>query len=439
MRLTRLFVVPVIALATVLASIAATAQDQPLTVRVTGGRAAATPIAVVQMPYQGNGVAPSTDVDDVVRADFARTGQFVVMPETAMAARPTRGSELRYEDFPGQEYVLVGRIVDAPEGAYRIEYELFDVARRERVLGLAMPARANAVRDVAHQVADKVYEQITGVRGAFWTRILYVATSGTGAGMRYALMLADSDGFNPQSIVRSDKPLLSPAWAPDGRRVAYVSFERGNSQIVVQDITTGAREVVASFRGINGAPAFSPDGSKLAMALSRTGNLEVYVMDLGTRALTQVTNHFGIDTEPVWSADGTTLYFTSDRGGRPQIYKAPAGGGGATRVTFEGSYNATASVSPDGRKIAVAQGSGNSYRIALMDTTLGSAQWTTLTPGNLDESPTFAPNASMLLYTARTSSGTVLYTVSANRVVRDQLPVTGNVREAAWGPYRAPR
>jgi TolB protein len=197
---------------------------------------------------------------------------------------------------------------------------------------------------------------------------------------------------------------------------------------------------VAHFRGINGSPEFSPDGRRLAMTLSRSGNPEIYVMDLGSRALTQVTNHYSIDTEPTWSADGSRIYFTSDRGGRPQVYSVSAGGGSATRVTFQGGYNASATVSPDGKKIATAQGAGNTYRIALMDSSLGSARWSLLSPGNLDESPSFAPNASMLIYAAREGGRGVLYAVSADARVRQRLVLAdGDVREPSWGPYRTPR
>jgi len=429
-------------LAVLLSPLAAFAQQRGLEIDIVGGNASATPIAVAPMPYQGAGAAPPTDVAEVVRADLARSGQFRPMPVADFGGqRPTRGSEIDFGFFQQakQNYVVVGRVLDAGDGSYRVEYELFDIARN-RMLAFALTARANAMRDVAHQVADAIYEKITGVRGAFWTRIAYVVQTGVGKGAQYALMIADADGYNPQNIVRSDKPLMSPSWSPDGRKLAYVSFERGNSSIVIQDIATGARETVASFKGINGAPAFSPDGRRLAMALSRTGNPEIYVMDLSSRSLNQLTRHFGIDTEPVWSADGGSLYFTSDRSGRPQIYQVPAGGGSATRVSFQGNYNARPSVSFDDKKIAMAQGSGNVYRIAMLDRSLGSPRWSMLSPGSLDESPSFAPNASMVLYAAREGGRGVLYAVSADARVRQRLVVAGgDVREPAWGPYRLPR
>lgn len=428
--------------AALLLPFAAMAQQRGLEIDIVGGNPSATPIAVVPMPYQGSAGTPNTDVSAVVAADLDRSGQFRSLPVAQILEKPTRGSEIQFPTWKAlkQDYIVVGRVMDAGEGAYRVEYELFDVAKGERLLGLAMTARSNAMRDVAHQMADAIYEKITGVRGAFWTRIAYVTASGSGGNMRFALMVADSDGYNPQTIVRSAEPLLSPDWSPDGRKLAYVSFERGNSSIYVQDIATGGRELVASFRGINSAPSFSPDGRKLAMALSRSGNPEIYVMDLGSKQLTQLTNHFGIDTEPTWSADGNTIYFTSDRGGRPQIYQVAASGGSASRVSFQGNYNAKASVSYDGNKIAVAQGAGNSYKIAVMDRSLGSPSWKTVSLGSLDESPSFAPNASMILYAAREGGRGVLYAVSTDGRVRQRLVLAdGDVREPSWGPYRTAR
>ena len=409
-------------------------QQGGLEIDIVGGRASALPIAVV--PFAGE--TGNTDIDDVIRADLARSGQFRALDEGSMAERPSRGSEVSYPTWRmlKQDFVVVGRSVPSGDG-YRVEYELFDVAKQERLLGFALTANAGSMRDVAHQISDAIYEKILGVPGAFWTRIAYVTSSGLGRGARYALMVADSDGFNPRTVVNSTEPLMSPSWSPDGRRLAYVSFEGGNSAVWIQDISSGSRDRIASFRGINGAPAFSPDGGRLAMTLSKGGNPDVYVMDLGSKHLTQVTNHFGIDTEPTWSHDGSSLYFTSDRGGRPQIYQVGAGGGSASRVSFDGSYNASPTVSFDGKKIAVAQGAGNTYRIALMDRSLGSARWSMLSPGSLDESPSFAPNGAMVLYAAREGRRGVLYAVSADGRVRQRLVLAeGDVREPAWSPYR---
>ena len=413
---------------------------QGLDIGLVTGNESALPIAVVPMPYLGTSVAPDTDIAAVIRADLNRSGQFRALSEQDVIEKPIRGNEIKFPTWRvlKQDFVVVGRVLDNPDGGYRVEYELYDVAKQERLLGLAVGGRARGMRDVAHQVADQIYEKILGVRGAFWTRIAYVTASGLGGNTQYALMVADSDGFNPQVVVRSKEPLLSPSWSPDGRKLAYVSFERGNSTIYVQEITTGAREVLASFRGINGAPSFSPDGRRLALTLSRTGNPEIYVMDLASRNLTQITRHYGIDTEAVWTADGQNLVFTSDRAGKPQVYQVPAAGGEATRVSFQGDSNAKASISFDGKKIAMAQGGGNVYRIAVLDRSFGGAgRWQTLSPGNLDESPSFAPNASMLLYATKEGRRGVLYAVSADGRVRQRLVLAdGDVREPAWSPYR---
>ena len=415
------------------------ARGQALELDIVGGNAAALPITVVPMPYLGTAVAPDTDVGAIIAANLNRSGQFRTLAESSLVEKPIRGAEIQFPTWRvlKQDFIVVGRILDAPDGGYRVEYELWDVAKQERLLGLAMTGRVRGMRDIAHQISDQIYEKILGVRGAFWTRIAYVTATGPLNSRQFALMVADSDGVNPQTVVRSREPLLSPAWSPDGRRLAYVSFERGNSTIYIQELTTGAREVIASFRGINGAPNFSPDGTRLALTLSRTGNPEVYVMDLASKALTQITRHFSIDTEAVWTPDGQSLVFTSDRAGRAQLYQVPASGGEAVRLTFEGDFNAKASISGDGKKIAMAQGSRNVYRIAVLDRSLAQPRWQTLSPGNLDESPSFAPNASMVLYATKDRGRGVLYAVSADARVRQRLVLSdGDVREPAWSPYR---
>jgi TolB protein len=429
-----------LALVLLLIPFTAVQAQQGLDIGLVTGNEGSLPITVVPMPYQGSSGAPDTDVAAVIRNDLNRSGQFKSLAVESISEKPTRGSEIRFPTWRvlRQDFIVVGRVLDAPDGGYRVEYELYDVAKQQQMIGLAVAGRAKGMRDVAHQIADQIYEKILGVRGAFWTRVAYVTASGLGAGTQYALMIADSDGFNPQNVVRSKEPLLSPAWSPDGKRIAYVSFERGNSTIYVQEIGTGAREAVASFRGINGAPAFSPDGRRLALTLSKGGNPDIYVMDLASRSLTQVTNHYGIDTEAVWMPDGQSLLFTSDRAGKPQVYQVPASGGSPARLSFQGESNARATVSFDGKKIAMAQGSGNVYRVALLDRSFGGGgRWQTLSPGNLDESPSFAPNGSMLLYATKEGRRGVLYAVSADGRVRLRLVTAeGDVREPAWSPFR---
>ncbi len=422
----------------VAALIAGPAAAQSLNVDIVGGLKTATPIAVVPFAQAGGAPLP-TDVADVIRNDFNRSGKFRSLAKSEIVEMPSKGADINFATWRllKQDYITVGRISDAGGGMLRVEYELWDVNKQQSLLAQAYTAPAGDLRGVAHQIADAIYEKITGVRGAFWTRIAYITAVGLGNNTTYSLIVADSDGYNPQVVARSRESLLSPAWSPDGRKIAYVSFESGNSAIYVQDITTGSRQLLsARAKGINGAPSFSPDGSKLALALSYQGNPEIYVMDLASRQETRLTTNLAIDTEPRWTPDGQSIIFTSDRSGRPQLYQMPAGGGSADRITFQGQFNANASISYDGNQIAMVQGNGNVYRIAIMDRSLGG-QVRFISPGPIDETPSFAPNASMLLYAASEGRRGVLYAVSADGLVRQRLVLAdGDVREPAWGPYR---
>ena len=412
-----------------------TAQAQ-LEIEIISGNASALPIAIVPFDWQDSTQPPATSVDEIVSGDLYRSGLFDPMEVADMAERPTEEEAIRFGNWRllKVDYIVIGKVRRAADGeGHELIYQLFDVHTQERLLSRITTVGPGDLRFGAHRVADAIYEALTGVPGAFSTRIAYVTATGIGDSTRYELVVADADGFGPQSIVGSPEPLLSPAWSPDGRKLAYVSFEQGNSAIYQQDVATGARELISSGAGINGAPAFSPDGTKMALTLSRTGNPEIHVRDRATGRTNQITQHWSIDTEPVWSPDGRYIYFTSDRGGRPQIYRVPAGGGNPERVTLEGEYNARASVAPDGRKIAVAQGRGNEYRIAVWD--IETERFTILTPGKLDESPSFAPNGSMILYATREGDRGVLSAVSADGNVRQRLILSeGDVREPAWSP-----
>lgn len=422
------------------ALVAIPASAQSLNVDIVGGLKTATPIVVVPFAQPAGAPLP-TDVADVMRNDFNRCGKFRALAKSEIVEQPTKGSEIKFATWRllKQDYIVVGRITDAGDGKVQVEYELWDVNKQQSLLHQEMPpAPVGDLRSVAHQIADIIYQKITGVRGAFWTRIAYITAVGLGDHMTYSLVVADSDGYNPQVVARSHEALLTPRWSPDGNKIAYVSFESGNSAIYVQNITTGARTLISGRpKGINGAPAWSPDGTKLAMSLSYQGNPELYVMDLATHKETRLTHNLAIDTEPDWSPDGKSIYFTSDRSGRPQIYKIPATGGTPTRVTFQGQSNYDADISYDGKQLAMVQANGNVYRIAIMDMSLGG-QVRYISPGPLDESPSFAPNASMLLYASSEGRHGVLYAVSDDGKVRQRLVLSdGDVREPAWGPYRS--
>ena len=405
-----------------------------LTIEITGGVEGAQPIAVV--PFGDvDGARPSVDVASVIAADLARSGRFAPMSRREMLVTPHRQEEIDFREWQllSVNNLLVGEVVKNPAGGYMLRYQLFDAFSGKKLLSNSIPSTEKGLRHAAHRIADAVYEQLTGEPGVFATRLAYVTSSGRGPKSRVALRVSDADGFNPQTIVDSADPIMAPAWSPDGRKLAYVSFENRKSAIYVQDLASGRRERVASYDGINGSPAFSPDGNRLAMTLSKGGNPDVYVLDLGTRQLTQVTDHYAIDTEPAFSPDGSQLLFTSDRGGKPQIYRVSAAGGPAERVSFEGDYNAAASYAPDGRSLVMVTGDGGGFRIVLTDDRGGSRRY--LSNGALDEAPGFAPNGSMVIYATQNNGRGVLAVKPIGGGASQRLSQdSGEVREPAWSP-----
>ncbi len=406
-----------------------------LSIEITEGAEGVLPVAVVPFRHLGSAPLPQ-DVAAVIRNDLARSGRFETLPEKAMPTQPAGRGEVDFQNWRvlRQDYLVVGEIADLAPRRYRLRFELLDVYKGETIAGYELESSAADLRASAHHIADIVYEKLIGEPSVFATRIAYVTATRLGDGKtRSSLYVADSDGYGAQRIVSSNEPLMSPAWSPDGRRLAYVSFERGRPAIYVQEVQSGRRRRVAAFKGINGAPAWSPDGRKLAMTLSKDGNPDIYLMDLATRKLTRVTRHWAIDTEAAFAPDGRSLVFTSDRGGRPQIYRVRLDGGRPERVTWEGRYNARASFSPDGRKLVMVTQVGQDFRIGVLD--LASGRLDVLSDGPLDESPSFAPNGRILIYAAERGNRGLLATVSVDGSVKQRLATQrGDVREPAWSP-----
>ncbi|HMN77065.1 MAG TPA: Tol-Pal system beta propeller repeat protein TolB [Burkholderiaceae bacterium] len=396
-------------------------------VEISGVGGTQLPIAVTKFRDEDKAPQP---VSAIIRADLERSGLFrlVDAPEVVDETAQPVLADWRAR---GADALLTGSASRLADGRFDVRFRLWDVVKGQAVLAQSAAVPAADLRLAAHRVADAVYEKFTGEKGIFSTRIAFV----TKAGRQYTLRIADADGEGGQVALTSPEPIISPAWSPDGREVAYVSFETQKAVVWMQEVATGRRRAIANFRGSNSAPAFSPDGSSLAVTLSRDGGSQIYLMDRGGGNLRRLTTSPSIDTEPAFAPDGKSLYFVSDRGGGPQIYRMPAGGGSAQRVTFAGTYNVSPAVSPDGRKLAYISRQGGAMRLSLMDLA-GDAPPRALGDGSNDERPSFAPNGSLILYASRAQGRDVLMTTTLEGRIKTTLAVSQtDVREPVWGPF----
>lgn len=417
------------------------ANAQQLTIQITQGVDNPVPIAIVPFEWQGFGVL-SENITDVVNRDLRNSGEFSPIAEENMLSTPHEENEVFFRDwrFLGSDYLLIGKIMRSNNSElFEVQYELFDVVREMRMIGEVISGTESQLRDIAHQISDVVFEQVTGVRGAFGTKILYITSQRISQlESNYQLNMADADGGRAQVLLNSQEPIMSPTWSPDARQIAYVSFESTRPRIYIQDLGTGAREQITDFPGINSSPVWSPDGTKMAMVLSKDGNPDIFVMDLQTRDLRKITTHFAVDTEPSWMPDSKSLIYTSEQGGngRPQIYQVALDTGWSERVTFEGTYNSKGMMLQDGKNLVLIHrlDTTDDYHLAIQNLDRGTIR--ILTETSLDESPTIAPNASMIMYASKSGNRGILNAVSIDGRVKFQLPVAeGDVREPAWSPY----
>ncbi len=400
-----------------------------LSIEITGAGAQRMPIAI--LPFAGEAALPAA-ISTIVRADLERSGLFRPLEIPALNPQPTEASEVSYAEWRSRlaDALVLGSVAARPDGRFEVRFRLFDVAKQAPLGGVAYTMARDQARATAHRISDYVYEKLTGEKGVFSTRIAYVVKRGN----RYELQIADADGAGAETALASFEPIISPAWSPDGRRLAYVSFENKKPVVYVHSLADGRRHVAANFKGSNSAPAWSPDGSKLAVVLSREGGSQVFQVNPDGSGLRRLASSSAIDTEPVYSPDGQYIYFTSDRGGSPQIYRMPAGGGDAQRITFEGSYNVSPRVSPDGKRLAFVTRNGGRFQAALLD--LETRQVQVLSDSDRDESPSFAPNGRMILLATVNGGRGVLAAVSSDGRVKQRLSTTaGDVREPSWGPF----
>jgi TolB protein len=411
--------------------IAAGGAHAQLQIEITGATAQRTPIAIA--PFAGEAALGPTSVTSIVRADLERSGQFRALELPPLNPVPTEAGNVNYSEWRSRlaDALVVGSVAARPDGRFEVRFRLHDVVKQASLGGIAYTMSKDQVRATGHRIADFVYEKLTGDKGVFSTRIAYVVKRGN----RYELQIADADGAGEETALASFEPIISPAWSPDGRRLAYVSFENKKPVVYTHSLLDGKRQVVANFRGSNSAPAWSPDGKTLAVTLSRDGGSQIFLVNPDGSGVRRITTSSAIDTEPRYSPDGKWLYFTSDRGGSPQIYRMPSGGGEPQRVTFEGSYNVSPRPSPDGRSLAYITRNGGRFQVALQD--LANRQVQIITDSERDESPSFAPNGRMILLATVLGGRGLLSAVSADGRFKQRLTAaTGaDVREPAWGPF----
>jgi len=397
-----------------------------LDIEITGAGEHQTPVSVVR--FAGEERLVGQTLSSVIASDLTRTGLFKLIDPAGKS--PHEPAEVKYAEWSGVEALVIGSVRLLDGGRAEVKFRLLDVVRHTELIGLAVTAKNEQVRAIGHRISDLVYEKLTGSAGVFSTRIAYVNREG----VNYRLVVADSDGFGEQTLLALNEPIMSPAWSPDGKQLAYVSFESGHAVVYAQSLTTQKRVVLAEFPGSNSAPAWSPDGKQIAIVLTNDGNSQLYLVRPDGSDLHRITFNESIDTEPTFSPDGKWLLFTSDRGGKPQIYRVPVGGGYAERLTFEGSSNFSPRFSPDGKSFVYSQFTGGVFFIAVQD--FESRQVQILTPGGWEKKPSFAPNGKLILFATESQGRGILATVSSDgRVKQKMVAQRGDIREPVWGPF----
>lgn len=411
-----------------------------LQLELTQGVDKAIPIAIV--PFAAPTGDTSQAIVSVIQADLKYSGRFKLLAAEQAEQQPHNLSEVNYGYWrkQGADNLVIGSITPVSGGRYKVSFALLDVVSagtdgQHILLQQDFTTNQEGLRRLTHHISDLIYEKLTGMRGVFSTKIAYVLVKRWAhKAPEYRLEVADMDGYNPRSVLISKSPIMSPSWSPDGKQLVYVSFENRRSAIYISDIASGTRHQVTSFPGINGAPSFSPNSKQLALVLSKEDKPKIYLKDLVSGTVNQLTDGWSIDTEPHWSPNGEAVIFTSDRGGAPQIYRVDLATHSVTRLTYNGSYNARASYTPDGSGLVMIHREDGQYYIAKQD--LASGRIVLLSTTGYDQSPSIAPNGSMVIYASQVGGRPVLGISSTDGRVKIRLPARdGDVQEPVWSPF----
>ena len=404
-----------------------------VSVEVVGGEGSRISIAVLSF-HGDEEEREEYRIGEIVAADLMRSSAMRVVEASGLGAGFDDQVDHDYFASSGTDMVVIGK-VSKHDNKLEAHFALVDIARRTRLIEGSVTEPSSAVRLLAHRIADAVHLQLTGYRGVYATKICYVARDGH----KSEILIADADGYNRQVVYKTDSPIMSPQWSPDGTQLAYVSFERQRPRIYVHNITTGKRKVVAKFRGTNSTPAWSPDGKQLAVTLSKDGGSQIYLIGARGGTPKRLSDSRSRDTEPNFSPDGQHILFTSDRGGSPQIYRiAIDGSGRAERVTFDGRYNTSPKYAADGQWFAYVRMEDGRFSIAAQNIYDGEVRY--LTSGRDDRSPAFSPNGRAILFATEVMGRGALGAITIDGTTRWGITTYAHdIRGVAWGPYESYR
>jgi TolB protein len=395
-------------------------------IEVSGVGFSQIPIAFAQ--FRDESSSPQK-ISTIVRNDLERSGQYKPLGFNDVVDESQRPDLSSLRQI-GADAFVAGSVSKLANGQFEVRFRLWDVVKNEDLGAKSFTVDATDLRLAAHRISDFVYENLSGEKGIFSTRVTYV----TKRNGQYNLWISDIDGENAQSALSSPEPIISPSWSPDGKSIAYVSFEQRKPVVYVHKISDATRHAVANFKGSNSAPTWHPNGRSLIVALSQSGSQQLYSIDVQGGSPKKLFQSLSIDTEPVYAADGKTLYFVSDRSGGPQIYKVTLPYGTPERITFNGTYNISPAISPDGKLLAYITRTEGAYKLQLLD--IASRVVTSLTETSADERPSFSPNGRLIIYTTQEAGkDSLMMTTTDGRVKSRLAGQLGDMREPYWGPY----